>query len=60
MRIPCIDEYVGTDTGVRRDTGKRIQGIFEKPDVDVLKGEYLLPIYIDELLQKGEVTVKSP
>ena len=23
-----------------------------------LKGEYLLPIYIDELLQKGEVTVK--
>ena len=26
--------------------------------VDVLKGEYLLPIYIDELLQKGEVTVK--
>ena len=30
----------------------------EKPDVDVLKGEYLLPIYIDELLQKGEVTVK--
>ena len=33
-------------------------GLLEKPDVDVLKGEYLLPIYIDELLQKGEVTVK--
>ena len=26
--------------------------------MDVLKGEYLLPIYIDELLQKGEVTGK--
>ena len=30
----------------------------EKGFKDVLKGEYLLPIYIDELLQKGEVTVK--
>ena len=37
---------------------KGFQEFFEKPDVDVLKGEYLLPIYIDELLQKGEVTVK--
>ena len=25
---------------------------------DILKAEYLLPIYIDELLQKGEVSVK--
>ena len=50
---------MGTDTGVRRDTGKKVsRNFFEKPDVDVLKGEYLLPIYIDELLQKGEVTVK--
>ena len=37
---------------------KGFKEFFEKPDVDVLKGEYLLPIYIDELLQKGEVTVK--
>lgn len=37
---------------------KGFKKFFEKPDVDVLKGEYLLPIYIDELLQKGEVTVK--
>ncbi len=35
------------------NTGKKdSKGFFEKPDVDVLKGEYLLPIYIDELLQK--------
>ena len=39
---------------------KGFKEFFEKPDVDVLKGEYLLPIYIDELLQKGEVTVKVP
>lgn len=25
---------------------------------DILKSEYLLPIYVDELLQKGEVSVK--
>ena len=32
---------------------------FEKTDaVKILKAEYLLPIYIDELLQKGEVSVK--
>ena len=37
---------------------KGFKEFFEKPDVDVLKEEYLLPIYIDELLQKGEVTVK--
>lgn len=37
---------------------KGFKEFFEKPDVDVLKGEYLLPIYIDELLQKGKVTVK--
>ena len=37
---------------------KGFKEFFEKPDVDVLKGEYLLPIYIDALLQKGEVTVK--
>ena len=37
---------------------KGFKEFFEKLDVDVLKGEYLLPIYIDELLQKGEVTVK--
>ena len=37
---------------------KGFKEFFEKTDVDVLKGEYLLPIYIDELLQKGEVTVK--
>ena len=43
-------------------TGKRIHRNFLKiPDVDdakELEDEYLLPIYIDELLQKGEVTVK--
>ena len=27
-------------------------------DKDVLKAEYLLPIYIDELLQAGKVSVK--
>ena len=37
---------------------KGFKEFFEKPDVDVLKGEYLLPIYIDELLQKDEVSVK--
>ena len=32
---------------------------FEKTDTEkILKAEYLLPIYIDELLQKGEVSVK--
>lgn len=32
---------------------------FEKTDAEkILKAEYLLPIYIDELLQKGEVSVK--
>lgn len=31
---------------------------FEKMDGDELKAEYLLPIYIDELLQKGQVSVK--
>lgn len=32
---------------------------FEKTDSEkILKAEYLLPIYIDELLQKGEVSVK--
>ncbi len=37
---------------------KGFKEFFEKPDVDVLKGEYLLPIYIDELLQRDEVSVK--
>ena len=27
-------------------------------DKDILKAEYLLPIYIDELLQAGRVSVK--
>ena len=27
-------------------------------DKDILKAEYLLPIYIDELLQSGKVSVK--
>lgn len=32
---------------------------FKKTDAEkILKAEYLLPIYIDELLQKGEVSVK--
>ena len=32
---------------------------FEKTDAEkILKAEYLLPIYIDELLQKGKVSVK--
>ncbi len=31
---------------------------FAKPDLDELKGEYLLPIYIDELLQADQVSVK--
>ena len=57
---------VGNKAAVQKEDGpefvetleKGFKEFFEKPDVDVLKGEYLLPIYIDELLQKGEVTVK--
>ena len=31
---------------------------FAKPDDDMTKAEYLLPIYIDELLHKGTVSVE--
>ena len=31
---------------------------FAKPEGDMTKAEYLLPIYIDELLQKGKVSVQ--